>query len=48
MDPKIDEFIQCKRIAVEGVSRSEKKFGAPCYPNLAAIQGGFVWLIGKL
>ena len=65
MDRAIQDFINCKRVAVVGVSRDKTKFGntaftelaargyqvfavhssaqeiagAPCYPNLTALQG---------
>ncbi len=34
MDPKIEEFVQAKRLAVVGVSRNEKKFGTAIYAEL--------------
>lgn len=34
MDPKIQDFIQSKRLAVVGVSRSSQKFGTAIYTEL--------------
>lgn len=34
MDPKIQDFVQSKRLAVVGVSRSEQKFGTAIYKEL--------------
>jgi predicted CoA-binding protein len=34
MDQKIQDFVQSKRLAVVGVSRSEKKFGSAIYTEL--------------
>lgn len=34
MDKAIQEFVDCKRIAVVGVSRSERKFGSAAYKEL--------------
>lgn len=36
MDQKIQDFIQAKRLAVVGVSRSEQKFGTAIYKELKA------------
>lgn len=36
MDPKIQDFIQAKRLAVVGVSRSAQKFGNAIYTELKA------------
>jgi predicted CoA-binding protein len=36
MDKKIENFIQAKRLAVVGVSRSDKKFGSAIYTELKA------------
>ena len=34
MDQKIQDFVQAKRLAVVGVSRSDKKFGSAIYTEL--------------
>jgi uncharacterized protein len=34
MNPTIEKFVQCKRLAVVGVSRSGKKFGNAIYQEL--------------
>lgn len=34
MDKKIEEFVQARRMAVVGVSRSDKKFGSTIYTEL--------------
>lgn len=36
MDQKIQDFVQAKRLAVVGVSRSEQKFGTAIYKELKA------------
>jgi len=36
MDKKIEDFLQAKRLAVVGVSRSDKKFGTYIYNELKA------------
>lgn len=36
MDPKIQDFVQAKRLAIVGVSRSEQKFGTAIYKELKA------------
>jgi predicted CoA-binding protein len=36
MDPNIQDFVQAKKLAIVGVSRSEKKFGSAIYTELKA------------
>ncbi len=36
MDPKVQDFLQAKRLAVVGVSRSPQKFGSAIYTELKA------------
>jgi len=36
MDQNIKEFVQAKRLAIVGVSRSERKFGSVIYTELKA------------